>query len=199
MAPELRELMRAAAGPPAVADVEAIRAGARRRRTRRRTAGAVAVAVIAVPLALAVLGPLTSTTVGLTDRPPPEAPAVVPALERVDAADAGAPTLLPAGFTRCKGPAIAGALTVTEFCDGDVVLRLRHGPHSALEERGEEIPVGTRTGTTLVADDGWREVTVSDSDSPGDTHYRLEAPAAYSPEVLAEILESIPDFERAAG
>jgi len=189
------------AGPPAELDVANLRESAHRARVRRGLVMTAAAVALLVPVGLG-LRAARAPDVALTD-PSGSTPAgllpfdartqvqgEVPALD--DEAARREPTLLPPGLARCEGPAAQGVTVVTAYCDGTtVVARLARGPHDALPEVGDEIAVDDRAGYSTLGRER-REVTVSDEDSPADTHYRLTAPKGYRAETLAEILASVP-------
>lgn len=201
MSADLDRMVRDLAGPSAQLDVARLRQGARRARVRQRLLTTAVVLALLIPVGVGVLRAARPPDVKLFD-PSSAAVSLVPFDARTDIAgdvppldDEAAgrePTLLPAGLVRCEGPVADGATDVTAYCDGaTVVLRLARGPHDALPEDGVEVAVGDHTGYTA-ADGGRRGVTVSDADTPADTHYRLTAPEAYRAETLAEIMASIP-------
>ena len=215
MPADVRDLLRTAAGPPAVLDTDGLRRRVRRRRTRRRVVVAAALLAVAVPLSTVIDGQLRRPEVALVEqRPEPPvditaSAALVPfdpvtaargAAPGIEAAEAAAePRLLPEGLARCAGPTTTGALTITTYCAEDGrILRLLHGAHDLLPEEGRPVSVGARLGYSAV-EDGWRTVTVSDRDAPDDVHLRLEAPAALGPEVLAEVLASVPSLAAPEG
>lgn len=202
MSADLDRLLRDLGGPPAELDVARLRRGARQARTRRRRLATAAALALLVPAGLGLLRATRQPAVEFTDQPGRTPVTLVPFDARRDVrgdvaplddeAARREPTLLPAGLVRCEGPAAEGATVVTAYCDGAaVVARLARGPHGALPEVGDQVDIGDHIGYTA-ATGGRRELTVSDADSPADTHYRLTAPGDYRAETLADILASVP-------
>jgi len=199
---DLDRVLQDLAGPPAELDVPRLRRQARRARTRHAVLATAAALALLVPVGLGLLQAGRPANVELTDEPATtpislapfdargDIQGAVPSLD--DEAARREPLLLPPGLVRCQGPAADGPTVVTAYCDGTVVVaRLARGPHDALPEAGAGIAVGDRPGYGAV-DRGRRQVTVSDADTPADTHYRLTAPESYPAETLARILASVP-------
>lgn len=196
---DLARRLDALVGTPAPLDVERLRATARRARRMRRVQQAVvgiaAVAVL-VPVGLAVAelpgrgGATTAFTA--TGALAPFDPVLdvapgVPALARHHAE--AQPSRLPEGAVRCAGPSAraADAVVETAYCvGGEQVLRLLTGTHEQLPEAGVTVPVARRDGYL----GNGPSLTVSDGNTLGDTHYRLEG--ALEPAALAEVAASIP-------
>ena len=190
-----RDLSRAllrAAGPPAPLDVERLRQRVARRRRRATLAQAAAVALVllvGLSLVLTAVGSRRASPVARPDLvlPTETAPTLVPF--RGGEHD---PSALPPGFARCDGPVTVQEVVIRDFCDpAGVVIRILRGTHPTLHELGSAVAVGARTGWTTT-EDGWRLLTLSDSDTMADTHYRVEAPDVYGLKVLVDVLRSIP-------
>lgn len=191
-----RRLVRAA-GPPAPLDVERLR---QRATVRRRRVGLVQTAAVAVvvllglSLVLSSVGSRQASPVARPDLVVPTDPAPTLVPFRGGEHD---PSALPAGFAPCGGPVTAQDVVVTDFCDpAGVVIRILRGAHPTLGETGTPVAVGSRTAWTTTQD-GWRLLTLSDSDTMSDTHYRIEAPSAYDVGSLVDVLRSIPAVARA--
>ena len=212
---ELESLVARAAGPPPAdgPDLAEVRRRASRRERRRRlaAAGAVAAAALLAVPAWQALRPTPDVLV--VDEPGDVArPALAPfdpaddvtADVATDLAPAQLdlqPTRLPADTQRCAGPAAGpdGATTSTTYCGPHGPITLTTGPHPTLEETGQPVRVGARTGWLDRLADGRWQLTLSDRDSMDDLHVRLVVPGAWTPTSVVGVLRSIPAVQASIG
>lgn len=203
---DVRRLVASAAGPsPSAADVEAIQAGVRRRRRTRQiltasTALVLILALVAIgdwrPPGRVQVFTMDASALSPFDPTVTTGPAAhVPTLSRIQIE--AQPTLQPPGYRRCAGPTTTGRVTTTRYCGPGADITLHTGAHTLLPETGDPIQIGSKTAWFQRLSDQRGRITISDQNSPVDTHYQLDVPASIDPGTAAAILASIPDINAA--